>query len=77
MNVDPELMFDCLLYLNFYYFPMFLICEPIMYFAKYNSTRPTAFIERDATVVSITILSEMLKLIIFRRLRETRKGNYH
>lgn len=76
MNVDPELMFDCLMYLNLYYFPMFGICEPIMYIAKYNSTRPTVFIERDATVVSITILSEFLKLIIFRRLRETRKGNY-
>lgn len=75
MNVDAELMFDCLLYLNLFYFPVFGICESIMCIAKYKSIILTSRIGIDAAVVSSVLFAEMLKLVIYRKLREHRKGN--
>lgn len=75
MDVDAELMFDCLLYLNLFYFPVFGICESIMCIAKYRSIILTSRIGIDAAVVSSVLFAEMLKLVIYRKLREHRKGN--
>lgn len=76
MNFDAELMFDCLLYLNLFYFPVFGICESIMCIAKYRSDMLTTnWIEIDAVVVSSVLFAEMLKLVIYRKWREQRKGN--
>lgn len=75
MNVDAELMFDCLIYLNLFYFPVFGICESIMCIAKYKSIILTSQIGTDAAVVSSVLFAEMLKLVIYRKLREQRKGN--
>lgn len=77
MDVDAELMFDCLLYLNLFYFPVFGICESIMCIAKYRSIILTSRIGIDAAVVSSVLFAEMLKLVIYRKLREHRKGNTH
>lgn len=75
MNVDAELMFDCLIYLNLFYFPVFGVCESIMCIAKYKSIIETKEIGRDAAIVSSVLFAEMLKLVIYRKLRERRKGN--
>lgn len=74
MNLDAELMFDCLLYLNLFYFPVFGICESIMCIAKYKSVIMTDRIRTDAAVITSVLFAEMLKLVIYRKLREQRKG---
>lgn len=74
MNVDAELMFDCLIYINLFYFPVFGICESIMCIAKYRSIMLTRQIETDAAVVSSVLFAELLKLVIYKKLREQRKG---
>lgn len=76
MNVDPELVFDCLMYLNIFYFPVFGICAPLMCLAKHRSGLDTPNIAIDASVVSTIVLVELLKLILFKKLREQRKGKY-
>lgn len=75
MNADAELMFDCLLYLNLFYFPVFGICESIMCIAKYRSIIETSKIGIDAAVVSSVLFAELLKLLIYKKMREQRKGN--
>lgn len=76
MNVDPELVFDCLIYLNMFYFPVFGICAPLMCLAKHRSGLDTPNIAIDASVVSTIVISEFLKLFLFKKLREQRKGTY-
>lgn len=75
--MEADLMFDVLLYINMYYFPVFLVSETGVTIAKYimihkssaqNSTN-------DYIVMGIMLSSELLKLILFRKLRYTRKGN--
>lgn len=76
MNVDAELMFDCLMYLNLYYFPVFGTCESIMCAAKYGTPkRDTPDIGRDAIIVSTMLFAEISKLVIYKKIREQRKGN--
>lgn len=75
MYVDSELMFDCLMYLNLYYLPMFTVCEPAMFIAKYSFKKVCQKdVKRDCTVMALIILSEFTKLVAYKVFRERRKG---
>ncbi|XP_019865341.1 uncharacterized protein LOC109594566 [Aethina tumida] len=73
MNLDAELMFECLIYLNTFYFPVFATCESIMAIAKYRSIRDTPKIGQDASVVFSRLFAELLKIVLFRKLKDDRR----
>ncbi|XP_030756133.1 uncharacterized protein LOC115882296 [Sitophilus oryzae] len=68
MNVDAELMFECLIYLNMFYFPVFAICEPITTIAKYQSV-PTPKIGQDVAVMFTRISCELTKILLYRKFK--------
>nr|CAH7724339.1 unnamed protein product [Callosobruchus chinensis] len=73
MDMDTELMFECLIYLNAFYFPVFGICETIMTAAKYNSIVDTPDIFRDAAVAFTKLSAEMIKMLIYKRFKDLRR----
>ncbi|XP_023018224.1 uncharacterized protein [Leptinotarsa decemlineata] len=73
MNVDTELMFECLIYLNLFYFPVFGTCETIMTAAKYISIIDTPKIDTDAAVVGTKLSVELLKILIYRKFKDFRR----
>ncbi|KAJ8922411.1 hypothetical protein NQ315_004357 [Exocentrus adspersus] len=74
MKVDAELMFECLIYINAYYYPVFATCDTIMALAKYQSTqRDTPNIGKDALVCFTRLFAEILKLVVFYKYKDERK----
>ncbi|XP_018572246.1 uncharacterized protein LOC108911729 [Anoplophora glabripennis] len=74
MKVDSELMFECLIYINAYYYPVFASCESIMALAKYISPlRDTPNIGQDAAVCFTRLFVEVLKLVVFNRYKDKSK----
>ncbi|CAG9768015.1 unnamed protein product [Ceutorhynchus assimilis] len=73
MKVDPELMFECLIYLNAFYYPVFASPEFIMVIAKYQSIRETPNIEQDGAVCFARLIAEILKILVFYRWKEKRR----
>lgn len=72
--MEADLMFDVLLYLNLYYFPVFLFTESVVVFAKYISENLwTPNIGNDAGVMGIMVTSEFFKLVLHRKLKDRRK----
>lgn len=74
MKLDAELMFECLIYLNAYYFPVFATCETIMTAAKYRSIIDTPNIARDAIVTFTKLFGEFTKIILFRKYKDERRS---
>ncbi|XP_018324785.1 uncharacterized protein LOC108736733 [Agrilus planipennis] len=73
--MDALLIFDVLMYVNLYYFPVFSFCNIMMLLAKYLSKKyPTPYIGTDALVQLGLLVSELLKIFLFKRLREQHKG---
>ncbi|XP_066255052.1 transmembrane protein 216-like [Euwallacea similis] len=73
MDVDAELMFECLIYLNMFYFPVFALCETIMTIAKYRSIIKTPHIGQDAAVVFTRLTSELTKILLYRKFKEEKR----
>ncbi|ENN72536.1 uncharacterized protein LOC109543003 isoform X2 [Dendroctonus ponderosae] len=73
MKVDPELMFECLIYINAFYYPVFASAEFIMVIAKYQSIRDTPNIEQDGAVCFARLIGEILKILVFYRWKEQRR----
>ncbi|CAH1986561.1 unnamed protein product [Acanthoscelides obtectus] len=73
MDVDTDLMFECLIYLNAFYFPVFGICETIMTAAKYNSIVDTPDIVQDAAVAFTKLSAELIKMVIYKRFKNVRR----
>ncbi|CAG9824751.1 unnamed protein product [Phaedon cochleariae] len=74
MRVDVELMFECLIYINAHYFPVFMISEVSMTIAKYISEKKdTPNLGTDAIVCSARHFVELLKLILFKKLKDTHR----
>lgn len=72
-KVDAELMFECLIYINAFYYPVFATCESIMALAKYRSTqRDTPNIGVDAAVCFARLLVEIVKLVVFYKYKGER-----
>lgn len=71
-------MFDVLLYLNGYYYLLAVICHPVMVIAKYFSPNyeTPEYITRDVIVVATMVVTDLLKILIYKKLREHRKGMY-
>lgn len=74
MKVDPELMFECLIYINAFYYPVFASAEFIMVIAKYQSIRNTPNIEQDGAVCFARLIGEILKILVFYRWKEQRRS---
>lgn len=68
--MDAPLMYEVLLYLNVYYFGVFAGSEMLIVFAKFNGPLPTPHIELDGAVVAGILISELIKLLTFNRLRD-------
>jgi hypothetical protein len=74
MKVDAELMFECLIYLNVFYYPLFFICETILVAAKWQSAVPTPGIDQDASVIFTVLGVEIAKILIYRKFKERKRG---
>lgn len=73
--MDAFLWFEVLFYLNVYYYPMFAITNIGMWAAKNNSELYiTPTIGYDAIAQVIVISSELIKLILFKKLKYQYKG---
>ncbi|CAG9856917.1 unnamed protein product [Phyllotreta striolata] len=67
MKVDPELMFECLIYINAHYYPVFAVCEIAMLVAKYLSDKKdTPNLDQDAAVCLTRHVAELMKLVGFQ-----------
>lgn len=77
MKVDAELMFECLIYLNVFYYPLFFICETILVAAKWQSAVPTPGIEEDASVIFAVLALEIGKILIYRKFKDRKRGINH
>ncbi|CAH1370408.1 hypothetical protein MTP99_011987 [Tenebrio molitor] len=73
MKVDAELMFECLIYLNVFYYPLFFICETILVAAKWQSAVPTPGIDQDASVIFTVLGVEIAKILIYRKFKERKR----
>ncbi|KRT80291.1 hypothetical protein AMK59_6851 [Oryctes borbonicus] len=73
--MDAILMFDVLLYLNIYYYLLAAICHPVMVIAKYFSPNYVTpeHISTDVAVVATMVVTDLLKILIYRKLREKSK----
>lgn len=77
MKVDPELMFECLIYINAFYYPVFASSEFVMVIAKYESiTRVTPNIVQDGAVCFSRLIVELLKILVFYRWKERQRSEY-
>ncbi|CAG9771366.1 unnamed protein product [Ceutorhynchus assimilis] len=75
MDIDAELMFECLIYLNMFYFPIFATCETAMTIAKYASVFvDTPYIGQDAIVVFTRLTCELTKILLYRRFKEEKRN---
>ncbi|XP_044752321.1 uncharacterized protein LOC123312137 isoform X2 [Coccinella septempunctata] len=74
MKLDAEIMFDCLLYINAFYYGMFFACNFVMTISKYYSAVITPNIGRDAAVTFSLLAVEFLKLIIYKKYKEAHRG---
>ncbi|XP_023019289.1 uncharacterized protein isoform X2 [Leptinotarsa decemlineata] len=75
MKVDVELMFECLMYLNAHYYPVFAISEASMTIAKHISEKKhTPNLDRDAMVCSLRLFIELAKLILFKRYKDDHRS---
>ncbi|KAK9869496.1 hypothetical protein WA026_003249 [Henosepilachna vigintioctopunctata] len=74
MKLDAEIMFDCLLYINAFYYGMFFSCNFVMTTSKYFSVVSTPDIERDAAVTFTLLAIEFLKLIVYKKYKEKYRG---
>lgn len=74
MEIDAELMFECLIYLNLFYFPVFATCETIMTIAKYRSIIDTPYIGQDAAVVFTRLACELTKILLYRKFKEEKRS---
>ncbi|XP_025835055.1 uncharacterized protein LOC112905908 [Agrilus planipennis] len=72
--MDALLVFDVLMYVNLYYYPMSATCNSIITFAKYQSIIDTPLIGRDTAVQGAILLSELLKLILYKKIKDFKKG---
>ncbi|CAH1102454.1 unnamed protein product [Psylliodes chrysocephalus] len=67
MKADPELMFECLMYINAHYFPVIALSEIAMLVAKYLSDKKdTPNLDQDAAVCLTRHVAELMKLVIFQ-----------
>ncbi|GJQ75201.1 hypothetical protein Trydic_g9803 [Trypoxylus dichotomus] len=73
--MDAILMFDVLMYLNIYYYLLAAICHPVMVIAKYFSPNydTPQYIHIDVAVVVTMVVTDLFKILIYRKLREKRK----
>lgn len=76
MDIDAELMFECLIYLNLFYFPVFATCETVMTIAKYKSIIDTPYIGQDAAVVFTRLVSELTKILLYRKFKEEKRSEW-
>ncbi|KAL3281913.1 hypothetical protein HHI36_005117 [Cryptolaemus montrouzieri] len=74
MKLDAEIMFDCLLYINAFYYGMFFACNFVMTTSKYFSVVPTPDIGKDAAVTFTLLAIEFVKLISYKKYKETHRG---
>lgn len=74
LKMDVLLIFDVLMYINMYYYPMSIVCNSIMTLAKYQSIIDTPEIGRDASVQGALLSCELIKLVLFKKLRAKREG---
>ncbi|KAB0790894.1 hypothetical protein PPYR_02694 [Photinus pyralis] len=75
--MDPLLFFDCLMYLNNYYYYMFTMSNIAIWIAKNlsdNDDYNTPNIVRDAYIAASLTISELLKIILFRKFRHRYTG---
>ncbi|XP_017784369.1 PREDICTED: uncharacterized protein LOC108568032 [Nicrophorus vespilloides] len=73
--MDALLMFDVLMYINGFYFPLFALGHPLMTLAKFYSSNYVTpqWIVVDASVVIILIFGDLMKLLFYKKFREQRK----
>nr|CAH7748875.1 unnamed protein product [Callosobruchus chinensis] len=72
MKADPELMFECLIYINAYYYPVYAVSEAVMTLAKYMSEKKdTPNLGQDAIVCFSRIFMDLFKILLFNRFKET------
>lgn len=74
MNIDAELMFECLIHLNIFHYAMIATCETIMTTAKYVSIVDTPKIGRDAAVIFTKLAVEFIKIMVFKKFKEKRRS---
>lgn len=75
--MEADLMFEVLLYLNIYYFPVFSVAESFVVCAKYISNElRTPRICKDAAVVGSILLSELIKLLLYQKMKDQRRGKF-
>lgn len=73
--MEADLMFEVLMYINIYYFPVFAVAESFVVSAKYISNELwTPRIGIDASVVGSVLISELSKLLIYQRTKDNRRG---
>lgn len=72
--LDCLLIFEVLMYINLYYYPVFEVSNAAIIFAKYKKIVYSPKIEIDASVQGGLLLSELLKLLLFNKVKEKQKG---
>ncbi|KAF2885273.1 hypothetical protein ILUMI_20896 [Ignelater luminosus] len=75
--MDAQLVFECLMYLNLFYYFMFALANFGIWIAKQsvdNKIYNTPNINRDAYVALTLTVSELLKLVLYRKFRRTHLG---
>ncbi|XP_060530180.1 uncharacterized protein LOC132704298 [Cylas formicarius] len=74
-RINAELMFECLIYLNMFYFPVFATCETIITVAKYFYAGIfTPNIKQDAAVIFTRIGCELTKILLYRKFKEEKRS---
>ncbi|KAK5638069.1 hypothetical protein RI129_012364 [Pyrocoelia pectoralis] len=74
-KMDPLLFFDCLMYLNYYYYYMFTMSNIAIWIAKkWSDVYETPNITRDAYIAASLTISELLKLVLFKKFRPRYTG---
>ncbi|KAJ8962998.1 hypothetical protein NQ314_005637 [Rhamnusium bicolor] len=71
--IDTELMFECLIHLNMFYYAVFGTCDIFMTIAKYVGPRETLHIYEDGAVMFTKLAAELAKILLFRRYKEERR----
>lgn len=73
--MEADLMFEVFMYLNIYYYPVFSVAESFVVCAKYVSKELwTPDIGVDASVVGSILVSDLLKILLYQKLKPKRKG---
>lgn len=74
MNLNVALTFEVLLYLNSYYFGLFLVCELGMNAVKYINFSSLQHYSTDFGVLMGVCLLEVMRVILARRGNLTEKS---